>query len=39
MRHIIERRRIEIAEKKLRRQLLTESSIGHENSSDMPSVN
>jgi hypothetical protein len=39
MRHIIERRRIEIAEKKLRRQILSDSSIGHETGSDMPSVN
>ncbi|CAF2528282.1 unnamed protein product [Rotaria sp. Silwood2] len=37
IRHIIERRHIEIAEKKLRRQILADSSIGHEGGSDMPS--
>ena len=39
MRHIIERRRIEISERKLRRQILADISIGQENGSDMPSVN
>ncbi|CAF0804624.1 unnamed protein product [Rotaria sordida] len=37
IRHIIERRRIEIAEKKLRRQILADSSTGHDVGSDMPS--
>lgn len=39
IRHIIERRRIEIAEKKLRRQILSDSPTGHETVSDMPTVN
>lgn len=39
IRHTIDRRRIENAEKKLRRQILTENSTAHETGSDMPSVN
>jgi hypothetical protein len=38
IRHIIERRRIETAEKKLRRQILTDGSIGHDANSDTPLV-
>ena len=38
IRQIIERRRIEIAERKLRRQILIETSPGHEPGSEMPSV-
>jgi hypothetical protein len=39
MRHIIERRRIEIGEKKLRRQILSDNSMGFETGNDMASVN
>ena len=38
IRHIIERRRIENAEKKLRRQILSENSPNHEVGSDIPTV-
>lgn len=38
IRHLIERRRIENAEKKLRRQILSENSPGHEVGSDIPLV-
>lgn len=38
VRHIIDRRRIENAEKKLRRQILSENSPGHEVGADIPIV-
>ena len=38
IRHVIERRRIENAEKKLRRQILMDNAGGQETGSDMPLV-
>jgi hypothetical protein len=38
IRHVIERRRIEIAEKKLRRQIFTDDSNGNDTRNDNPAL-
>ena len=39
IRHLIERRRIEIAEKKLRRQILADNSLGQSKTIDVTLIN